>query len=280
MTTTTETPVFHTDKDRRYLDFFTYDPQPDLFNRKVKLPNDYLSRVANFMVVGENGQLFQNKGKTFTLSVEDEKLLFYQFNHAKAQMAACRANENWESFARWEAIAVQLMDTIFNANIFLLPTVAKLMNGWQAEIQDLVAEGGVTLMNCVHKFDVETGNKFSSFAYGAIKHSMIRWMVKKQNRSEKANQHSAEMIHRDQTHTDDKDSCNGETFSMMHEGIQRVLNETERQIINSRYPSGGGAVATLQALGDDLGLSKERIRQIEVAALGKLRQWMVDADMD
>ncbi len=54
-----------------------------------------------------------------------------------------------------------------------------------------------------------------------------------------------------------------------------VLNEREKRIIASRRLADESA--TLEALGDELGISKERVRQIENRALEKLRKALTRA---
>ena len=51
----------------------------------------------------------------------------------------------------------------------------------------------------------------------------------------------------------------------------RVLNERERYILDRRY---GNEDATLSGVGRTLGRSSERVRQIEVLALAKVREAM------
>ena len=52
-----------------------------------------------------------------------------------------------------------------------------------------------------------------------------------------------------------------------------VLNEREMKIIGERRLSEDGA--TLEALGETLGISKERVRQIESRALEKLKSALI-----
>jgi RNA polymerase primary sigma factor len=54
--------------------------------------------------------------------------------------------------------------------------------------------------------------------------------------------------------------------------LLKELNGREKKIIAQRFGFGGGERKTLQEVGDTLGVSRERIRQLETAALVKLRR--------
>ena len=59
----------------------------------------------------------------------------------------------------------------------------------------------------------------------------------------------------------------------------RHLDRRERLIIRSRYALGSHRrVRTFQDLADRLGISKERVRQLEQRALGKLRALAAERD--
>ncbi len=64
----------------------------------------------------------------------------------------------------------------------------------------------------------------------------------------------------------------------------RDLPEKERKVIILRFGLDGGEAQTLEEIGQSLGLTRERVRQIETAALVKLRsvieqKTMVQADL-
>jgi RNA polymerase nonessential primary-like sigma factor len=55
------------------------------------------------------------------------------------------------------------------------------------------------------------------------------------------------------------------------------LTEKQRHVIERRYGLNGNEVATLESLADDLGVTRERVRQIQLEALGQLRRQLLHA---
>ena len=50
-----------------------------------------------------------------------------------------------------------------------------------------------------------------------------------------------------------------------------TLTDREREVVVKRFGLDGNAPKTLEGIGDELGVTRERIRQIESKALRKLR---------
>jgi RNA polymerase primary sigma factor len=61
-------------------------------------------------------------------------------------------------------------------------------------------------------------------------------------------------------------------------GLLEVLDNREKKIISQRFGFGGGKRKTLQEVGKRLGVSRERIRQLENIALLKLRRALSQKD--
>lgn len=59
-----------------------------------------------------------------------------------------------------------------------------------------------------------------------------------------------------------------------------VLDEREQRVVRERFGLDGAPARTLAAIGEDFGLTKERIRQIERLACGKLLSAMDDIDLE
>jgi RNA polymerase nonessential primary-like sigma factor len=58
------------------------------------------------------------------------------------------------------------------------------------------------------------------------------------------------------------------------------LSDKQRQVIERRYGLNGNEVATLESLANDLGVTRERVRQIQLEALGQLRRQLLHAGID
>ena len=61
-------------------------------------------------------------------------------------------------------------------------------------------------------------------------------------------------------------------LTMVHAGSMYVIQKTERTVIELRFGIKDGRPRTLDIVGNELGVTRERARQIEAQALEKLRR--------
>ncbi|KPK78923.1 MAG: hypothetical protein AMJ81_14345, partial [Phycisphaerae bacterium SM23_33] len=140
---------------------------------------------------------------------------------------------------------------------------------------DLVSEGNMALLRAIDKFDVCRGFKFSTYACRAILKAFHRLATKIGTYRERfPTEYDPEMEGSDEVerrHVDQRD--------LAVEDVQRVLirnvaglSDVERAIIGARFAVDGYHQAkTLEQVGRMVGLSKERVRQVQNEALAKLR---------
>lgn len=65
----------------------------------------------------------------------------------------------------------------------------------------------------------------------------------------------------------------GEAEKLVNSGLA-LLDARERTILSWRFGIGTGEALTFGEIGTKLGLSRERVRQLECLALGRLRRWL------
>lgn len=63
-----------------------------------------------------------------------------------------------------------------------------------------------------------------------------------------------------------------ETISLVHNALRKLLNPREQEIIIRRMGLNGRKSETLAKIAEDLGITRERVRQLEEKALAKLRK--------
>ncbi len=86
----------------------------------------------------------------------------------------------------------------------------------------------------------------------------------------------ADAIADDGSEAPDRHLEHAEVEQRIGEWVTR-LSDKQRQVIERRYGLNGNDVATLESLANDLGVTRERVRQIQLEALGQLRRHLLHA---
>jgi RNA polymerase primary sigma factor len=219
------------------------------------------------------------------LNRESEAELFRRYNYLKYLASQERAGikpsrasgMKLRRIERYLAEAEAIQKRIIEANLGLVVGIARKHTSAGASLLDLISEGNVSLMRAVEKFDYTRGFRFSTFASWTIAKDYARKIPASASRLDKTTAASLADIHRDLR---TKEAVDFAAIERAHRSLTRViknnLTEREQYIIMNRYGLFGSPVKkktkTLLQIGRELGLSKERIRQIELGALQKLRQ--------
>jgi RNA polymerase primary sigma factor/RNA polymerase sigma factor len=179
--------------------------------------------------------------------------------------------------------AVATKNQIVRANLRLVVSIAKRHVGPAENFFELVSDGNMSLMRAVEKFDYARGYKFSTYASWAIMKNFARTIPDAHRYRDRFRTSQSEMF----TTTEDarSDQVEAESSQLQRESqVEKILgrlDEREQKIIIRRFGlQRGQEPLTLKQVGSELGVTKERIRQIEVRALSKLRRAVEEDKVD
>lgn len=147
----------------------------------------------------------------------------------------------------------------------------------------MLSDGILTLMQAVEKFDYDRGFRFSTYAYPSIARNAYRTVMTARKKEARFTRDAEEWTFKQEDGNSSSDMAD-KVWSNIRERMASMLDKLDRRerfIIRSRYALGAHRkVRTFQSLADKLGVSKERVRQLEQRAVGKLRTMAAELEMD
>ena len=250
----------------------------EMERRKVKVPAD---------VPPEEAHLYQEP----LLSKEQEAHLFRQMNYLKHQAAQLRAEldprqariQDIEAIEDLQRRAGAVKDRLIRCNLRLVRSIAKKHLDQLEHYHELVSDGNMSLIRAVDKFDYARGNKFSTYASWAIMKNYARSIPAERNHREHFQTGKEELFNI----ATDRRSNEQEVVATQEQARNRVnallekLDPREQQIVRMRagldsYPEH----VTLEEIGKQLGITKERVRQLHVRAMKHLENLARDQRTD
>ncbi|MCO8124429.1 sigma-70 family RNA polymerase sigma factor [Stieleria sp. TO1_6] len=224
------------------------------------------------------------------LKPEQERMLFQRMNYLLQQAAVHRSflNPNRPSRVRLElidrllALAAWHRDRIVEANLRLVFSIVKKFVNPNNNFDDLLSDGIVALIRAVEKFDFDRGFRFSTYATQVIRRNSYRTVVLNQQERQKTVGGLQDMD-LDLTDEGRESAISEKRWHELRSRLSVMLEELDRRekfIIRARFSLGAHRkVHTLQALANRLGVSKERVRQLERRAMDKLRGMVGDVNL-
>lgn len=216
------------------------------------------------------------------LTRKQEELLFKRMNFLLHQASINRASlsvappstQQIELIERLVTLSEWHRDRILEANLRLVFSIVKNYVSPNNTFDDLLSDGIVGLIRAVEKFDYGYGFRFSTFATQVIRRNTCRMVMVNQKDRQKVSSGLQDL----DLEISDEGRSSAISEKRWHElrSILAVmlddLDRRERFIVRARFSMGSHRkVHTLQSLANRLGISKERVRQLERRAIDKLR---------
>jgi len=217
------------------------------------------------------------------LTREAEAHLFRKMNYLKFKASRLRDELDAKRpkvrlMDRIENLYTEVVATknqIIRANLRLVVSIAKRHVQTNGTLFELISDGNISLIRAVEKFDYALGNKFSTYATWAIMKNFARSIPGERIQLDRFRTGHEELF--GATSDERTDAAELESAQAKRESevatILRHLDQREREIVARRFGLDRDIEPrTLKQIGQEMGVSKERIRQIEARALAKLRQ--------
>ncbi|HEY0983201.1 MULTISPECIES: sigma-70 family RNA polymerase sigma factor [unclassified Schlesneria] len=210
--------------------------------------------------------------------------LLYQASKLQGQIDLTQPKtKDMDAIERLIGQANEVKNFLIRSNLRLVVSIAKKHMKPNSNFFEMVSDGNISLIRAIEKFDYTRGFKFSTYASWAIMKNFARSIPAEYTQLERFRTGNEEVFH--QASDPRSERLNEEVVNKrQHEALMQILSQLdprERDIIVSRYGLKEGKPAqTLEQVGQKLGVTKERIRQLESRALQKLRKIAEDEHLD
>ncbi len=244
-------------------------PESDVPAKKTRLPSGLPPYLASLYEVP-------------LLNREQEGHLFRKFNFLKYKAAKLRkridpARAKSSLMDEIESLydqAVAVKNQIVRANLRLVVSIAKRHVGQWENFFELVSDGNMSLIRAAEKFDYARGNKFSTYASWAIMKNFARTIPDEHRKRDRFRTSHSELFTATEEYRTDQyelESAQRQRAAQVGRILER-LDEREQKIIISRFGLDySQEPQTLKEVGAEMGVTKERVRQLEARAISKLR---------
>ena len=219
------------------------------------------------------------------LTAAQERVIFMQFNYARYRMNRIQKSlrgrppgtEQAKELLRWNSTATAYREQIAETNLALVLAMAKRVRLGEGEYADLIGEGNMALMRSVDKFDCGRGFKFSTYACRSILKAFSRHGIKVSKHKQRFPVEFDPALEQGDGVASIRATSERQDAAEVRDIVESNradLTEIEREVVMHRFAFQGldqGRTPTLAQVGSLIGLTKERVRQIQNQALAKIR---------
>ena len=185
-------------------------------------------------------------------------------------------------------------EQLVRSNMRLVMKIANDYRRFGMDFEDIVSSGTIGLLKAIEMFDPEKGtfsqyasawiNKYIRMALDSYRgiHTKRYDRMTQEERSSYVMESLNEKVGDGDTEFADSLASDevspseavekASSIKAMHDAIDNALDSREKFVVRARYGLDGNGVLTLREIAEKLGMTHERVRQIEVSALTKLRE--------
>jgi RNA polymerase sigma factor (sigma-70 family) len=221
------------------------------------------------------------------LSTEEEVLLFKQLHYCGYRLSKLYQATDHDGptasvrrqYREWVQRYLLIRTRLVEANLGLVYDLIGRNRFDNLDRDDLNSEGMMALLRAVDAYDPWRGFCFSTYACNAILRAFARAALQDSQRRSRI----AGSYDEDFEKSDMPEQVRQDHRALFVERLRRILDmenaeltDIENMVLARRFPLEEGRTRqTLDEIGRMMGVSKERIRQIQLAAISKLRRALI-----
>lgn len=212
----------------------------------------------------------------------DEETLFKAFHACGyALHRLVRGRAAGRSARQLRMLRQRLVTELVNRNMGLIYDMRRRTRVAGVDVDDLMSEGLWTLYRAVVSFDPWRGFRFSTYACTSILRGFLMLTRRRQRQQDQIARlgEAQSVVSPPREGPDLRTQLRLDRLQWLLADNRAGLTPTERFVIERRLMHDPGVKAeTLESIGEMFELSKERIRQIQVSAIDKLRGALLDVE--
>ncbi|MGE5610874.1 MAG: sigma-70 family RNA polymerase sigma factor [Bacillota bacterium] len=221
------------------------------------------------------------------MKADEERMMFLRFNYSKKRLGELKKKATREGLTRelaeglihWHRRFEHFREYLVRTNLALVLAMAKRTRLGQVDFAEVVSEGNMALLRAVDKFNVERGFKFSTYACRAILKAFSRTALKASRHRNRFPVEFEPDLEKsdwsDRRREAVEEECIDELKTIVERNLADLTN-VEQTVIRRRFnwEEQAESSLTLEEVGKIIGVTKERVRQIQNKALAKIKQVM------
>ena len=224
------------------------------------------------------------QGAPQLMKADEERLMFLRFNYSKLRLLKVQrlikksglTRKRAEELVEWHRRFEHFREYLVRTNLALVLAMAKRTRLGDVDFAEVVSEGNMALIRAVEKFSIDRGFKFSTYACRAILKAFSRTALK----SSRHKMRFPVEFEPDMEKSDWQDRRRGAVEEDCIDELKAIvsrnlaeLSDVEATVIRRRFnwEQEADSPLTLEEVGQIIGVTKERVRQIQNKALAKIR---------